>query len=163
MKNIPNTWLPVDLHRCFAAYGMVVGTFLYQDSDEFGNKCGLVEMGSHRAAREVCARVGFVRSEKAVLSILPTNVMNLAEWLYSAHGSVEYLPTLPPGLGNLLFGLLSFFFTNFIDVNPSRKDLDNGNNMGMQNLKFTNVCRCSCRSSDSKGCQYFRTAQWRTD
>lgn len=80
---------------------MVVGVFLYQTLDEFGRQKGLVELGSPLVARELCTKVGLLKLEKSVLSLAPTDVMNLAEWLGHAHSSVEYQgPKLPPGLGN---------------------------------------------------------------
>lgn len=104
VKNVPASWAPVDIHNCFSAYGMVIGTFLYQTLDKSGHQQGLVELGSPHVAREMCTKTGgLIRMDNAVLSLAPTDVTNLAEWLGHADPSVGLLRLkLPPGLGIIL-------------------------------------------------------------
>lgn len=81
VRGVPGAWTAADLYKCFSVYGAVVGAFVYQEVDVLGKQYGLVQMGSYRLASEMCEKVRFIRAEDSVLSVMPTDIVNLAEWL----------------------------------------------------------------------------------
>lgn len=133
VKNIPVAWSAHDLHNCFSsACGGVVGTFIYFTLDEFGHKCGLVELDSQVVAYDLCVK-GELQTTTiesgvtaAALSLTPTDVRSLAAWLgfvpadelkqgpTMIYGAPEGPAKYAPLTGTFLFLFLFFFLLSSI-------------------------------------------------
>lgn len=82
VRNLPLQWHPVDLYDSFSHYGKVAGAFIFQQpkDDAKAMRCGLVEMMLHQKAYGLCLKQYF-HTTSAVMSLEPTDIDNLAEWL----------------------------------------------------------------------------------
>jgi hypothetical protein len=79
VAGIPDYWNPQTLFNVFSIYGLVDGTFIYDDKDEYGKRQGLVQMVWKEVARILYDDMKNMIIDNVIIQIFPSDLVSIQD------------------------------------------------------------------------------------